>query len=326
MSISLDSAVITNGTKLQLQRGETYTLTKTKRIDASNVTIEAVGSGAKPIIQFTGNDYAAAFQPGTSATDVTIKDLQFKVGVGNYAATPNGKNISLQNLDLIGTVRGFCKVVGAIDGLTIDGCNADSVLNEYWFWCSADISLGIVCKNITITNSRCRGSLYQNTLRFHSFYNVVVKNNCFIDPVGKVKSIFVPHDGDLLTVENNYMYGKQGHGPLNDGNGGINDPEPLKSQKMALRLKRATVRYNMFRGFRTEICAGVENALWDQNCVSGIGSGLFWSDGSYGTRPAPTGEIKNTKGTNGSKFVDNASPFAGMPYTGRGNTLGGTPV
>ena len=118
----LDSGLV-NGDTILLKRGDVWDGSRGIRIKY-NLTVDAYGTGDKPLIKTTNADgYGAIYGYAANLYGVVVRNIKV---VGVIGFTQIGKNISVQNCDVISSIGGNGIVMKQINGYLIEGCNVDN--------------------------------------------------------------------------------------------------------------------------------------------------------------------------------------------------------
>jgi hypothetical protein len=323
------TALLTDGTKLLLHRGETYDFTDSLYIQHSNTIVSDYGDAAQPapVVRRAATAPSLIWLIGTSAAtqNVTIQDLTFdSVTPDNWnkdgAATayePMGKNAAIRNC-VVANVNQFVNAESQPDGVLIqdDSSPSPTGLRAYFCWAQgSDITmLGNFGANSTREHDLRVGGTDRLNVSFNNFTN---QDRETTDPQDIAKGVFVLQKGSYFFANHNISNGGMGTGPLG-GADGTHDPNA--------QAQWIVVKNNEVHGSIIQIGAASNHVAIDNNVIWDIGgTGININSQDLTTLPDGSLAYPNRNVTDLNIFsntVISTAPFANF-VTLRGHANAG---
>jgi hypothetical protein len=217
----------TSNTEILFRRGDTFGANSTLVVNrAENVLLGAYGTGAKPLIQWTGDPNAGIVFDAYAATrDVTVQDLAFDAP-NQHVIKPEGVNFLARNIHFVRAgyavnSNRFPKGVLVMDSTSPSATG----LKEYFAYVQGEdhVYLGNTVANST----------RQHILRVDTAHRVLVSHNDFTnldrraqgDANDTAKQTITFHDGTYLYAYGNKIAGGRIElGPLGGTDGKRSNP------------------------------------------------------------------------------------------------------
>ena len=255
--------LVDDNTEVLFQRGGTYTTTTSMNLGHENVTVGAYGTGAAPVLKYTGGlDYNAILVT-MGGKDIQIHDVAFDsssttTGDAGYndAVRIGGENITVRDCTFI-NVGSCINTNGMPDGVLVQdntAPNANSV-RAYFAWVQG-------ADQVYLGNSS-KDSLDQHNLRVGGADRVNIQYNNFTNlaSTGGLRGTLTLHKGTYLYVANNTLNdGSLGLGPLDHGEAGMINADG--------RLEWTVVENNTINAI-LKIGSGTDHVAVRNNVITG---------------------------------------------------------
>ncbi|MEA2709748.1 MAG: hypothetical protein QOF78_2349 [Phycisphaerales bacterium] len=294
--------LVSDNTEVLFARGGTYTTTSSMSLGHSNVVVSAYGTGAKPVLKWTGaKNYNTIFATH-NGEDVTIRGVAFDSAFTtlqeegyNDAVRVGGKNIAVRDCSFL-NVGYAINNNGVPEGVLVQDNDCPNVrgLRTYFAWVQGT-------DHVYIGNN-VKDSYQSHVLRQAGADRVLIANNDFTnDPTTNgIRGVLTLHKGNYVYVTGNKLSDSPlGLGPL-DAGAGLDHKES--------RLKWVVVENNMLNEAQINVSHGTEHVMIRNNVITktdGIAIDMpGWSD-QYGRGTKDVYIVRNTVINNGTggKFL-----------------------
>ena len=226
------SQLVGDNTEVLFERGNTYSVADSMNLGHSNVVVGAYGSGADPVIKYTGGmDYGTIFAT-LGGKDVLVHDITFDsssttTGDQGYndGVRAGGQNITVRDSTFV-NVGYAINTNGSPEGVLVQdnvAPNKNSV-RAYFSWVQG--------KDHVYLGNSVKDSLHAHVIRIGGAERVNIAYNDFSnptgDPTGKdqtIRGTLAIHKAAYVYIRGNKLTdGAVGIGPLGDGDG-ISHPQ-----------------------------------------------------------------------------------------------------
>ena len=250
-----------NDARILFRRGDLFTFTAPLRFDGlHDLTIGAFGTGARPILRYTGAPVSITPLIGMNdqTRNLTIRDLSIEsafTGVEKNGV-PDGIQPRGTNISIIGNE--FHNLSYAVntnlnpDGVLVQGNRAPGVtdLRAYFVWLGG--------RDIVITGNTVANSTREHVVRGAQWNRVLISGNnltnTISDPGDIGKGAIVLQAGNYAYAADNIINGPLVVGPLGDGNG-----------TPAERTNFVVVERNRVTGDKIEVIHGAQDVVIRNN-------------------------------------------------------------
>ncbi len=260
--------LVGDNTEVLFQRGHTYTTSECMQLGFNNVEVGAYGSGASPIIRYTGGmDHNAVFGTmggknilihnlGIDSASTTLDDQGYVDGV-----RIGGQNITVRDCSFINAGYAI-NTNGFPDGVLIQdniSPNANSI-RMYFAWVQG--------KDQVYLGNTSKDSIHGHNLRIGGADNVNLQYNNFTNlaETGGLRGTMTIHTGNYIYVAHNTLnVGALGLGPLDRG------PEALAVKDERLNwvvVEDNTVNATLKIGNGTNHVAVRNNVIHDDDDIA----------------------------------------------------------
>ncbi len=242
--------MVGDNTEVLFNKGDTFSVPTGGTINSTNVVVGSYGSGAKPIMMFTGpKTYGAIFTTGGKAKDVTIEGLTFDSIYNKHheiAGMPDaihsaGTNITAYQCTFLNIGYGLNTNMKPT-GVLMQECDAPDPegLRSYLAYCqgSDQVYIGNTVANSTREHCIRVDGTDRVLIAYNNFTNM--KNPNGNDPTDISKQTITVHWGSYA-----YVYGNV----CNDGRveiGPLGEADGLKPTNIVDRLNWVRIEDNTF--------------------------------------------------------------------------------
>jgi hypothetical protein len=342
-------SMVGDNTEVLFNRGDQFNVATGATIDHTNVVIGSYGTGAKPVMNYTGpKNYSAFFTTGLKSQDVTVENLTFdsiynkdheKTGMPN-AIHAGGQNITAYGLTLLNMGYGMDTNLKPT-GVLMQECDSPLAtgLRSYLIYCQGS--------DFVVIGNHVANSTREHCLRVDGTDRILIAYNDLTNQDRRPTGDQLDYDKQTITVHHGsfaYVYSNTTHGGRVEI-GPLGEADGLKPTNIIHRLNWVRIEANDFNFIvhdRLEIDHGTTHAMVCDNTIrvtegSGIAvqaMGMYTAFPGYGTRHVEdviiTGDndiaggknkISVGKGAVGVKILPSGSPVYSAGYKAAALTL-----
>ncbi len=335
-------SMVGDNTEILFNSGDEFDMSKGAAIANTNVVIGSYGTGAQPILKYTGaRNYTAILSTTGAAKDVTFENLTFesvfthdleKTGMPD-AIDAGGTNITAYKLTILNIGYGM-NTNAKPTGVLMQQCTSPSVtgLRSYMIYGQGS--------DFVIVGNTVANSTREHCLRVGGADRILIAYNDLTNLDRRPEGDSLDTDKQTITLHKGsyaYIYGNTTHGGRVEI-GPLGEADGLKPTNIGHRLNYVRIEANNFTFYpddRVEIDHGTSEVMVCDNTINvtnGAGiaiqaMGMYTDWPAYGTRHVEdvivagdndiTGAQQNVsvgKGSVGIKILPSGSPVYSASY------------